>query len=103
MVVGQELNATVGGDMQERIKGLRQSVAAVSQHYEAPKNWIGSSTVNLFQLVCEILDPLQRMNREMAAHKHLPGPAPSITDVERFSANAVLAKSLSVRVGSITQ
>lgn len=37
LVVRDEYNATVGGDMQERIKGMRESLAAVSQHLVAPK------------------------------------------------------------------
>lgn len=56
LVVGDKYNATVGGDMQERIKGLRKSVAGEGQRLVAPKNWIGSKSVNLFQVVCDLLD-----------------------------------------------
>lgn len=68
LVVGQKHNATVGGDMQEKIQGLRRSVAGISQQLQAPKNWIGSSSVNLFQVVCDMLDLLQQMNTQLAAH-----------------------------------
>ena len=44
LVVGQKHNATVGGDMQERIEGLRKSMAGVSQRLVAPQNWIVSET-----------------------------------------------------------
>lgn len=44
IVAGRKRNATVGGDMQERIEGLRKSVAGVSQRLVAPKNWIGAET-----------------------------------------------------------
>ena len=44
IVAGRKHNATAGGDMQERIEGLRKSVAGVSQRLVAPKNWIGSET-----------------------------------------------------------
>jgi hypothetical protein len=44
LVVGQKHNATVGGDMQERIEGLRESVARISQKMQAPKNWIDSES-----------------------------------------------------------
>lgn len=37
LVVGQKYNATVGGDMQEKIQGLRQSMAGISQRMQAPK------------------------------------------------------------------
>lgn len=42
LVVGQKHNATVGGDMEERIQGLRKSLAGLSQELQAPKSWIGS-------------------------------------------------------------
>ena len=33
LVVGQNHNATVGSDMQERIEGLRESIASINQQY----------------------------------------------------------------------
>mgnify|MGYP007010096763 CR=1 FL=1 len=54
LVVGQKHNATVGGDMQERIEGLRTSVPQLSQRLEAPTTWIGSSEVNAFHILCEL-------------------------------------------------
>lgn len=102
LVVGQKHNATVGGDMQERIEGLRKSVAGISQSMQAPKNWIGSGNVNLFQVVCDILDLLQQMNTQLAAHTHVPGPTPSPTDAAAFTTNAAHATSLSTLMKSIT-
>ncbi|NAS61816.1 hypothetical protein CVE36_07875, partial [Pseudomonas syringae pv. actinidiae] len=55
LVVGQKHNATVGGDMVERIQGLRKSITSESQHLQAPKNWVGSEAVNIFQVVCDLL------------------------------------------------
>ena len=77
LVVGQKHNATVGGDMQERIQGLRESVAGASQRLVAPKNWIGSEGVNLFQVVCDLLDLVEQMNTQLAGHTHGPTPVPS--------------------------
>lgn len=77
LVVGQKHNATVGGDMQERIEGLRESMAGVSQRMQAPKNWIGSDSVNLFKVVCDTLDLLQQMNIQLAVHVHGPSPVPN--------------------------
>lgn len=88
LVVGQKHNAAVGGDMQEKIQGLRQSVTGVSQQFQAPKNWIGSGTVNLIQVVCDMLDLLQQMNTQLAAHAHVPGPTPSPTDAAAFTTKA---------------
>ncbi|MDH2080311.1 hypothetical protein [Pseudomonas atacamensis] len=102
VVVGQKHNATVGGDMQERIEGLRKSVAGASQRLQAPKNWIGSEGVNLFQMVCDTLDLLKEMNTQLAAHTHVPGPAPSPTDAADFTSKAAEALALSTKLKSIT-
>ena len=76
LVVGQKHNATVGGDMQERIEGLRRSVAGTEQRLQAPKNWIGSESVNLFQVFCELLEIVQQMNSQISTHTHGPTPPP---------------------------
>ncbi|MBC3376674.1 hypothetical protein HU762_22285 [Pseudomonas sp. SWRI92] len=102
LVVGQKHNATVGGDMQERIQGLHKRVAGVSQQLQAPKNWIGSGGVNLFQVVCDTLDLLQQMNMQLAAHIHSPGPAPSPTDAAEFTAKAGKALALATKLKPIT-
>ncbi|WP_347906155.1 hypothetical protein [Pseudomonas purpurea] len=102
LVVGRTHNATVGGDMQEKIQGLRKSVAGIGQRLQAPKNWIGSESVNLFQVVCDTLDLLQQMNTQLAVHTHLPGPTPSPTDAAAFTAKAVQAATLSAKLKPIT-
>ena len=102
LVVGQKYNATVGGDMHEKIQGLRKSVAGLSQQLQAPKNWIGSGNVNLFQVVCDMLDLLHQMNTQLAAHTHLPGPTPSPTDAAAFTAKAAQALVLSTKLRPIT-
>lgn len=102
LVVGQKHNATVGGDMQERIQGLRKSVAGISQQLQAPKNWIGSGSVNLFQVVCDMLDLLQQMNTQLAAHTHSPGPTPSPTDATAFTAKGAQALKLATILRPIT-
>jgi len=94
LVVGQKHNATVGGDMEERIEGLRKSVAAVSQRLVAPKTWLGSEETNVLQVLCDLLDLVQQMNVQMAAHTHIPGPTPSPSDSSNFSVNASDAGNL---------
>jgi len=88
--------------MEERIQGLRKSVAGVSQQLQAPKNWIGSGTVNLFQVVCDMLDLLQQMNTQLAAHTHVPGPTPSPTDAAVFTAKAAQAMAQALKLKPIT-
>lgn len=100
LVVGQKHNATVGGDMQERIEGLRKSVASVSQRLQAPKNWIGSDSVNLFQVVCDMLDMLQDMNTQLAAHTH--GAGPTANNASAFAFNAAKAIGLSALTMPVT-
>lgn len=102
VVVGQKHNATVGGDMQERIEGLRKSVAGASQRLQAPKSWIGSEGVNLFQVVCDTLDLLQQMNTQLAAHTHIAGPIPSPSDVTAFSEKGAKALDLSMKLKLVT-
>lgn len=102
LVVGQKHNATVGGDMQERIQGLRKSVAGISQQMQAPKNWIGSEGINLFKVVCDTLDLLQQMNTQLAAHTHVPGPTPAPGDAAAFTAKAVKAEALAAKLKIVT-
>lgn len=99
LVVGQKHNATVGGDMQERIEGLRQSISSKGQRLQAPKNWIGSESVNLFQVVSEVLDLLEQMNAQIATHKHGATPVPDNAGV--FTANAASAKGRSAQLKPI--
>ncbi|NUU34684.1 phage baseplate assembly protein V [Pseudomonas sp. C2B4] len=99
LVVGQKHNATVGGDMQERIQGLRQSMAGIAQSLKAPKNWIGSEGVNLFRVVGDTLELLQEMNEQLAAHTHGPTPTPS--NAAAFTVKAELSKELGNKVRAI--
>ena len=101
MVVGQRHNATVGGDMQERVIGVRQSVAGISQRMQAPKSWIGSPEVNLFKIVCETLDLIRQVSTHLAAHTH--GPTPQPGNSNEFSAAAADAAKLGAILKNITQ
>lgn len=101
LVVGDKYNATVGGDMQERIEGLRKCVAGEGQRLVAPQNWIGSESVNLFQVVCDLLDLVQEMNTDIASHVHAQGPVTNTT--EKFTLNAVLALAKKDALNAITE
>jgi hypothetical protein len=100
LVVGQKHNATVGGDMEERIQGLRQSVAAVSQRLVAPKTWLGSEGVNVLQVLCDLLDLVQQMNAQLASHTHGPTPPPG--NASAFTSCAAKATALSASMDPIT-
>lgn len=100
LVVGQKHNATVGGDMEERIEGLRKSVAAVNQRLVAPKTWLGSEGVNVLQVLCDLLDLVMQMNRQIATHTHVVLAPPDNAPV--FHESAIIAESLNARIKPIT-
>ena len=100
LVVGQKHNTTVGGDMEERIEGLRESVAAVSQRLVAPQNHVGSESVNIFKVVCDLLDLVQQMNTQLAGHTHGPTPVPG--NAGAFTGNAATATALAGQLKPIT-
>lgn len=45
--------------------------------------------MNLFQVVCDLLDLVQQMNTQLAGHTHEPTPLPS--NAAAFTANAGMA------------
>ena len=100
LAVSRTHNASVGGDMQEKIQGLRKSMAGVSQRLVAPKNHVGSESVNIFQILCDTLDLLEQMASEIASHVHGTGPVP--TTAAAFAADAAKAALLSAALGAVT-
>jgi hypothetical protein len=100
LVVGQKLNATVGGDMQERIQGQRKSVTTVSQRLQAPKTWLGSESVNVLQVLCDLIDLVDQMNIQLASHVHSSSPPPS--NAASFTAASASAKTHSAKLKSVT-
>jgi hypothetical protein len=100
LVVGQKQNATVGGDMQEQIQGMRRSVANVSQRLQAPKTWLGSEEVNVLQVLCDLLDLVEQMNTQLASHTHGPTPPPS--NSAAFTTNAATSLQYAELMRSIT-
>ena len=99
VVVGKTHNAAVGGDMQEKIQGLRQSVSQVSQRLEAPKTWIGSNNVNVLRILGDLLNLVQEMNTQIASHAHASSPPPSNAAV--FNADAGRVALLSTKLDSV--
>ncbi|MBN3864664.1 hypothetical protein HCU66_20745 [Pseudomonas frederiksbergensis] len=77
-VVAKKLNLTVGGDLLERIEGARRSIA--------PTTWLGSESVNVLQVLCDLIDLVTQMNAEIAAHMHGSSPVP--TNAANFATNA---------------
>lgn len=91
-VVGQKLNLTVGGELQERINGARRSIAS--------QTWLGSESVNVLQVLCDLIDLVTEMNGQIAAHVHGSGPIP--TNAADFATNAGTGLQLSGQLKPIT-
>jgi len=100
LVVGQKHNATVGGDMEERIQGLRNSVAAISQQLVAPMTWLGSESVNSLQILCELIELVELMNTQLSIHKHGPTPIPENSSA--FIENTAVTADMQRQLKSIT-
>ena len=101
LVVGKKHNAAVGGDMAERIKGLRESISEEGQRLQAPKNWVGSGSVNIFKVLCDTLDLLKEMNTQIAAHGHPQLGAPP-TNAAAFTLAAASSETLSGKLKKVT-
>ena len=86
--------------MEERIQGMRESIASVSQRLVAPKTWLGSDGVNVLQVLCDLLDLIQQMNTQLASHTH--GPTPPPENAEEFLSNAAFAVRLRTDLKQIT-
>ncbi len=93
-VVGQKLNVTVGGELLERVQAARRSIA--------PTTWLGSESVNVLQVLCDLIDLVEQLATQLATHTHVPGPAPSSGDAAQFSAKAVSAALLAAQLKPIT-
>ena len=91
-VVAQKLNLTVGGDLLVRIKGARKSVA--------PTNWIGSESVNVLQVLCDVIDLVIQMNTDIAGHQHASSPVP--TNAASFAGHAGTGTQLFGQLKPIT-
>ncbi|CAK17847.1 conserved hypothetical protein [Pseudomonas entomophila L48] len=99
-MVGQKLNATIGGDVQEQILGLRRSVSNVSQRLQAPKTWLGSEEVNVLQVLCDLLHLVEQMNVQLAGHVH--GASPTPHNAQANSLHAVRASNFASVLQGVT-
>ena len=97
LVVGRKHNATVGGDMEERIEGLRESVASVSQRLIAPTTWLGSESTNVLRILCELIDLVELTNAQIAVHTHAPGQIPGNATIFTQAATLAIAQVLKLK------
>ncbi|RMR22578.1 hypothetical protein ALP89_200154 [Pseudomonas syringae pv. persicae] len=66
---------------------------------QAPKTWVGSGGVNIFQVVCDLLDLVQDMNTQLAAHTHGPTPVPGNAAAFTAAAGNVAVLSAKLKLG----
>jgi hypothetical protein len=92
LVIGRKLNTAVGGDLLERVQGARKSVA--------PTTWLGSESVNVLQVLCDLIDLVTQMNSDIAGHVHGSSPVPS--NAASFAANAGTGAQLFGQLTPIT-
>lgn len=78
LAVAQKLNTAVGGDLLERVKGARKSIAATT--------YLGSEGVNVLQVLADLIDLVVLMNTNIASHVHGPSPVPA--NAAAFTAHA---------------
>lgn len=91
-VVGKKLNLTVGGDLLERVQKARRSIATTT--------WLGSESVNVLQVLCDLIDLVVQMNIDLASHTHGPSPVP--TNAGAFAGHAANGELLSGQLKPIT-
>ena len=94
LVVGDKYNATVGGDMIERIHNLRVSISGEGQKFQSPKTWIGTTQVNALQVLCELLGLVESLSAQLSQHTHQASLLPTQSDIESFRKSEVHASLL---------
>ncbi len=91
---------TTGGDLNERIHGMRNSIAGLSQKLQAPRTWIGSENVNVLQILTDLISLVEQMNSQLTTHAHgIQQPPENASD---FESNAQRAAQLNGLIKSIT-
>lgn len=91
-VVAQKLNLAVGGELVERVQKARKSIAQTT--------WLGSESVNVLQVLCDLIDLVVLMNTDLASHTH--GASPPPTNAAAFTAHAAKGTQLSGQLKPIT-
>lgn len=81
-------SVTVNGGLQEKIEGVRASVASAMQQISAPSVWLGSSQLNVLQLMLDTLDVVKQLAELTASHSHPETGQPTNADAIRQTGTA---------------
>lgn len=71
------MHSATAGELIETIGKLRHSVAEELQRVEAPKHWAGTQSVNIYQLLDELMQCVAQLADHCAKHTHLVGSTTS--------------------------
>ncbi|MGL5532924.1 MAG: hypothetical protein ACRDCM_05010, partial [Plesiomonas shigelloides] len=76
MILGSagHMSTTTGGNLEEDIAQVRRALAGELQHFEAPRSWMGSDGVNIFRLLLEMMNVVEKLASAAADHNHGSGP-----------------------------
>lgn len=67
------MQLATAGELIETVGKLRHSVAAELQRIEAPKHWAGTDSVNIYNLLDQLMQCVAQLADHCANHKHLVG------------------------------
>ncbi|ENC6433142.1 hypothetical protein ABKX88_001331 [Aeromonas veronii] len=103
MVLGSlgNMSQTTAGDLVSVIGRLRRSVAGELQHFEAPRSWMGTDGVNIFQLLLQLMNLVEQLAKATAGHTHGGGPVPG--NSEAITGHGNQAKQLANQLSPIIE
>lgn len=67
------MQIATAGELIETVGKLRHSVAAELQRIEAPTHWAGTESVNIYNLLDQLMQCVAQLAEHCANHKHLVG------------------------------
>ncbi|MUG29996.1 hypothetical protein [Aeromonas salmonicida] len=95
------LSQTTAGDLVEVVGQLRRSVTAELQHFEAPRSWMGTDSVNIFRLLLQLMEVVEQLAATTASHTH-PGSLPP-SQAGTFSSQSKQASQLAATLSPIIE
>lgn len=102
---GGDHRHAVGGELVELVGKLRRGVAKDLQHFEAGKSWTGTDAINIFVLLDELMQVVQRLAQADSAHIHICncGPSKPPVTVALFLAESLAAQALHTQLSPIIE
>ena len=89
-------------DLVSVIGQLRRSVAGELQHFEAPRSWVGTEGVNIFNLLLQLMKVVEQLAASAANHDH-GGPPPVPPYANAFNTQSKQAGQLATTLSPIIE